>query len=182
MNTRTTLAVALMGLCAGHLALAETKTEASTTAKQTLSLKEWDRQHGALQTKGVQGSSGVARESSEVEKLARRLQAQERNEYNSARAMARREGVKGGVSRGAFGLGGGAWSDYTAEANKMLAGESRLRQTQSAQETLRAAREQESQREASRIAQEQTRIQEHAKAALTLLRATKQGDLGACRA
>lgn len=84
-------------------------------------LKEWSRSRGGgLQTGGVQSSNGLGGGSSDVNTLARRLQAQERFDYKIAQAAARRNGIKGRVPRAAIGLGGASPGEYEAEAGRTL--------------------------------------------------------------
>lgn len=100
------------------------ETPATNFLSRLDGLKEWSRSRGGgLQTGGVQSSNGLGGGPSDVNTLARRLQANERFAYKVASAEARRRGVRGRVPRSAFGLGGGTYGDYAAEAQDRLTSE-----------------------------------------------------------
>ena len=68
------------------------------------------------------GTSGgtLSRPDQEVQREADRLRATERAQSRFTQAEARRAGVRGGISRKAFGIGGGSPQDYVVEAGKSL--------------------------------------------------------------
>ncbi len=102
------------------------------------------------------GTSGgtLSRPDPEVQREADRLRATERAQARFTQAEARRLGVRGGISRKAFGIGGGSPQDYVVEAGRSL----RRRALEQEQATKAAEDLDKKEAEDSELRQSQIRV------------------------